>query len=532
MDEGRHPLLQYQDVQSQAPADRAGLVLTLRISDAELCAELEELEEGAPRHDFAVSALKIGTLALRHARGRIDAERIREEGDRLIHGLAVRLAEHQRELSHQLASNLKEYFDPQSGRFNERIERLIRQDGELEQVLRRQIGADSSELVRTLSTHIGDHSPLMQILKPSAPDGLLSSIDATVAAMLTTQRDRLLQEFSLDNKAGALARLVGELTQQQDRVTGSLAERVQTVVSEFSLDREDSALSRLVRRVEQAQKQISAEFSLDEQNSALARMRRELLAVIEALQATNAQFQEQVLQKLTDAAARKEEALRSTRHGLDFEAAVFAHLEAACQAAGDIATHTGSTPGLIKNCKKGDAIVELGAEHAAAGACIAVEAKEQASFSLKDALAEIDIARKNRGAAVGLVVLSARTAPRGIDCMRRYGNDVVVVWDPEDRASDIVLAAGLTVAKAISTRAATQRQAATADFDAIESAIRNIEKKAQDLDQISTWATTIRNNGETIVKKVGAMKTDLLRQVETLDERIRDLKDLPATAVV
>lgn len=410
MDEGRHPLLQYRGVRVDAP-DPSGLVLTLQIADAELCAELEELEEGLPRHDFAVSALKIGTLALRHARGRIDAERIREEGDRLIDGLAAKLTEHQRHLSQQLDSNLKEYFDPNGGRFNERIERLIRQDGELEQVLRRQVGGDSSELVRTLSAHIGDHSPLMQVLKPSAPDGLLSSIDTTIAAMLTTQRERILQEFSLDNKAGALARLVGELNQQQDRVSGTLTERVQRIVSEFSLDREDSALSRLVRRVEQAQHQISAEFSLDEQNSALARMRRELLAVIEELQTANAQFHEQVLQKLTDAAARKEEALRSTRHGLDFEAAVFAQLQAACQAAGDIAARTGSIPGLIKNCKKGDAVVELGPEHAAAGACIAVEAKEQASFSLKDALAEIDIARKNRGAAVGLVVMSARTAP-------------------------------------------------------------------------------------------------------------------------
>ena len=64
MSEGLQTLLHYAECQSERPRV-AGLVLTLHISDPELCAELEEHEEGRPRHDFAVSALKIGTMALR-----------------------------------------------------------------------------------------------------------------------------------------------------------------------------------------------------------------------------------------------------------------------------------------------------------------------------------------------------------------------------------------------------------------------------------------------------------------------------------
>ena len=137
----------------------------------------------------------------------------------------------------------------------------------------------------------------MQVLDPQASDGLLSTIGATVAETLSEQRERILREFSLDNKEGALSRLVSELSDQHAQASGSLAEHVQKVVSEFSLDRDDFALSRLVRRVEHAQKQISSEFSLDEENSALARMRRELLGVIDALQKANTEFQEQVLRK-------------------------------------------------------------------------------------------------------------------------------------------------------------------------------------------------------------------------------------------
>ena len=113
-------------------------------------------------------------------------------------------AEHQRGLVQQLTTHLKEYFDPQSGRFNERVERLIRQDGELEQLLRRQVGADGSELVRTLTAHVGERSPLMQLLDPKASDSLLSTMRTTFSMTLTEQRDRILQEFSLDNKSGAL----------------------------------------------------------------------------------------------------------------------------------------------------------------------------------------------------------------------------------------------------------------------------------------------------------------------------------------
>lgn len=514
-----------------APAGSAPevLVLTLHIADPELCAELEQHEDGRPRHDFALAALRIGVLALRHARGRIDVERIRDEGDRLLANLAEKLAAHQSGLVQQLTASLKEYFDPGNGRFNERIERLIRHDGELEQLLRRQVGADSSELVRTLSAHIGANSPLMQVLHPQASDGLLSTIGAAVSTTLSDQRERILHEFSLDNKDGALSRLVAELNQQHAQASGSLAERIQTVVSEFSLDRDDSALSRLVRRVEQAQKQISSELSLDEGNSALARMRRELVDVIEKLQKANAAFQEQVLQKLTDAAARRDEARRSTRHGVAFEAAVFAEIEAACRAAGDIAAHTGNTTGLIKNCKKGDVVVELGREHAAAGARIVIEAKEQASFDLRKALEELDEARKNRGADVGLSVLSAHTAPEGIGPLARHGDDVVVVWDPDDPATDVILAAGLSVAKAICTRARARRDGEAADFEAIERAIRNIEKKAGDLDQIATWAGTICSSGRKIAEKVETMKDDLARQIATLDQRIDDLKTIVAS---
>ena len=181
-------------------------------------------------------------------------------------------------------------------------------------------------------------------------------------------------------------------------------------MGEFSLDRDDSALSRLVNRVEGAQRQISQEFSLDNEGSALSRMRKELLATIEQERASNTEFRLEVLKTLTDMTARKQEAQRSTRHGLAFEDAVFEFVNRRRQE-GDVATRTGNTTGVIRNNKKGDVVIQLGPESPAPGARIVVEAKEDQSYTLQKALGEIEEARRNRDAAVGLFVFSRRTVP-------------------------------------------------------------------------------------------------------------------------
>jgi hypothetical protein len=136
-------------------------------------------------------------------------------------------------------------------------------------------------------------------------------------------------------------------------------------------------------------------------------------------------------------------------------------------------------------------VVTLGPDLAGAGASIVIEAKESASYDLKKSLEEIETARKNRGAEVGLFIHSEKTAPAGLSPMCRYGNDVVVVWNAEDEASDVFLRAGLMVAKALCTKAIKQKEAQEIDFEHTDRAIREIEKQAGTLADIATWAGTI-----------------------------------------
>ena len=112
--------------------------------------------------------------------------------------LEDRLGNHQRTVQDQVAGTLREYFDPKSGRFNERVEQLVKSGGELERLLRTQIGASDSELAKTLAAHVGEQSTLMKILRPSETEGLLNSLSLRDAesARNAAQRDPLASSRS------------------------------------------------------------------------------------------------------------------------------------------------------------------------------------------------------------------------------------------------------------------------------------------------------------------------------------------------
>ena len=493
--------------------DNGEITLNLTITDPELSIALAEHPQGDARNEFAVNAMKIGVLALRQAQGQIDIERVRREGDRLIGEMGTALTEHQRVVTEQIGASLKDYFDPESGRFNERVKRLIAEDGELERVIRGQVKGDDSALVQTLAAHVGQDSPLMRQLNPEASDGLIGVLTTSTEKTLSEQRDAILKEFSLDNGDGALSRMVGELKKNNGDLMG-----------EFSLDREDSALSRLMGRVEGAQQKITSEFSLDNEDSALARMRKELIEVFNQQSKENTDFQAEVREQLAAMTARREEAAKSTRHGIDFEQAVFDFINDRSQKAGNIAEHTGNTTGRISRSRVGDVVITLGPEHAAAGAMIVAEAKEDASYRLPKALEELETARENRDAGVGLFVFSKSTAPADLPPFGRFGNDLVVVWDKEDPGHDVYLEAGISVAEALSVRARAHSNAVGADFDSIERAILEIQKQVEGLDEIDTSANTVRNGAERILNRARIMRQGLERQIAVLDEKVDDLR--------
>jgi hypothetical protein len=501
----------------QASATAADVLdLALRVRDPEVIAELGAIADPRERAEHALAALRIGLLAMRSARGQVDATAVRGEVERLLVELRKGLDQHRDHLQHELGGALRTYFDPEDGRFEARVKALVQEDGELARVIRAHVEGSDSALAQTLARHVGIESPLLRSLDPTNTEGLVAGVQRLVEDALGAQRSAILGEFSLDNREGALARLVAELATSHGKLGESIAGQIEKVVREFSLDAEDSALSRLVARVERAQKQIADEFTLDSDTSALARLRAELVGLVEKQSQTNAEFQERVKIELATLTTRRETEARSTTHGDAFEAALVRWLDRRCHESGDIAKAVGNESGFIKNSRVGDATIELGPEHRAAGAKIVIEAKENAAYRLADARDEIAIARKNRGAEVGIFVLSAKSAREGFERFRVIGPDVFVIWDAEDLASDVFLEAALAVARALVTRS-RQTEETSVDFDAFERAIRDVEKQIQGLGEIQTYAGTIESSTVKIRERARIMTANLERAVAALD---------------
>jgi len=525
--------------------------LALTITDRDSVAELLQQTEGRERTEYALTALRIGLLALRHARGQIDADAVRHEGEKLLADLKNALEHSRREVHDNLASTLKDYFDPSNGRFQERVDRLIKKDGELEQLLHRQIGNNGSELAATLAAHVGAASPLMKLLNPDEAKGLVLSMRSVIGEVVGAERERILDEFSLDNDKGALSRMVKDITDEGGKLRQGLAEEVSHVVKEFSLDDETSALSRLVKRVETAEETITKEFSLDEEGSALSRLstvingakeaidsnltldketsalsrlKKEIISILADHQQKVETFQTTVQKALEGIKVQREEAARSTQHGKDFEDVAADVIQKELKKSGDVVFRTGTTVGAIKNCKKGDLVVELSNDCVAAGARFVIEAKEDKSYTLPAARSEIETARKNREACVGLFVISQKIAPEGMEALVRYGDDVFLVWDAERIESDAILRAGLSLAKALCVRQAKTKQAEEGNWDDIDAAILSLEKEANRLKQMKTWTETIQSSSDKILGEVHKMTANLDKQIGVLRESVEALR--------
>src|SRR5436190_1241904 len=127
-------------------SEPGGVHLGLVVTDCDVVAELTKYGDPGERDGFALAALRVGVLAIRQASGVIDGRAIREESERLVRSMAEALHEHTSLVSTQVGSVLGRYFDPTSGELHQRLERLMRQDGELESLIGRHVNGDGSSL--------------------------------------------------------------------------------------------------------------------------------------------------------------------------------------------------------------------------------------------------------------------------------------------------------------------------------------------------------------------------------------------------
>ena len=152
-----------------------------------------------------------------------------------------------------------------------------------------------------------------------------------------------------------------------------------------------------------------------------------------------------------------------------------------------------------------------------------LEAKEDAGYNLSKALEEIQTARKNRNAQIGIFVFSSKSAPIDLDPFARYGDDLIVVWDANQNGTDVYLRAALSTARALCVRAGKSAENEV-DFAAMNRAILEIEKRAKSLDEVRKSAETIQSASQRIIDRTQITQRELERQVALLNAKLSEVE--------
>ncbi len=487
------------------PAISESFVARIDVRDPEVLAELRRYPEGAQRDEFLRLALRIGVLSLRMAAGSLDLDAIKRESQNLVSGLRQLLEDRQKQISSSLTQVLGEYLDPSKGKLDVRLAALTKPGGELDSLLRSQLDGDSSALARTLTTHVGEQSKLFRMLSPEEAGGLRAQVQGVLAEALEAQRKQLLAQFSLDEPNSALKRLADTL-REENRKLGS----------EFSLDKPDSALSRMTKALEDTQRSISQRLTLDDPQSPLSLLSRELETRIEEIRKRAEEFQSEVKQTLQSLDTRRKVESRSTLQGLGFEEAFGRVLEPMVAAYGDLFEDCRATSGAISRNKKGDYVARLAEDSGAPGAGIVWEAKSAENYSLKSSREELAEARRNRESQIGVFVWEVSRAISGLKPLQRFGNDIVLLWDPEDPATDIRIEAAYSIARALAVRAArndAEREVTAEDLDKVVNAL---EQRLGAFTEMRTKTSTIASNAAAVLSLTDKMETLVREQMEQI----------------
>ncbi|HEY2408419.1 MAG TPA: hypothetical protein VGI10_20570, partial [Polyangiaceae bacterium] len=316
------------------------------------------------------------------------------------------------------------------------------------------------------------------------------------------------------------------------------AEQLKSALAALDTTREDSLLNQLRRETAAAREQLLQAINPAAENSPLAIIQKSLTERLEhhaksqQERLEEARKQAEEFHRATTAAVqrievRRHEELRSNRGGRVFEDAVVEFVQQAVGGNGYIVENTSSTVGARPGCKVGDAVVHFPTDHQFHGARVVIEAKQDKSYTVSAALEEIAKARANRDACSGIFIMASSHATAGFPAFSRYAQDVLVIWDAEDPASDPYVQAALMVGLGLAIRHRTV--ASGGDLQALQGIEQRIAKEVERLQEIQEAAAKIRKQVETIdrlastgTQKLQKMLGDAKQTLLALKVELRD----------
>lgn len=226
------------------------------------------------------------------------------------------------------------------------------------------------------------------------------------------------------------------------------------------------------------------------------------------------------------ATARGAERARSSAKGADFETLVGDLLGTVTRGSGDILDATGAESGDVLRSRKGDYLVTLDPRHTnGADLRVVVECKDRA-ISGKQMRDELMEARRNRSAAVALVIFTPQHAPAGIAPFDVRKDDVYCVIDPA--APDLaVLEAALRLARLLALASLRDREVEL-DAAAVSSALSGIRNQLDAIRGLKMQLTTIGTAAREVHAGLERMREGVLSSVSDAEAALR-MADAPST---
>jgi hypothetical protein len=258
--------------------------------------------------------------------------------------------------------------------------------------------------------------------------------------------------------------------------------------------------ARVQELVEAKLDEVLRQFSLDEDGSAMCRLNGML-----------SQFFANLNQSLGIKSAAAAEAERGHIKGMMFEEALYREFAELGKQLGDETELVRGTAGAISRCKRGDFVATLGETSGAPGQKVVVEVKDQ-PVRLKDAIDELQEAKKNREAACGIFIFARGTEPAEVGDFRRIGEDFYITVDKDELTDGKPLAfldCAYKIARAMTVAALRKEQCGELNIQLIRDQIDSLTAWSDRIADMATKARTVQNSGRLIEQCANDLKLDL-----------------------
>lgn len=226
------------------------------------------------------------------------------------------------------------------------------------------------------------------------------------------------------------------------------------------------------------------------------------------------------------ASARASERARSAAKGTDFEDLLEEMLAGLLRGRDDVISRTAVETGNVIRSKKGDYVLTVDpAVCRGADVRVVIEAKDRA-MSARELREELAEARRNRGAAVGMVVLTPAHAPAGVAPFDLRHGDVYCVIDPD--APDVaVLDAALRLARLLAI-ASTRTHQVEVDTTALIAALGRVRNELDSVRGLKVQLTSIGQAAKDVSVGLERLREQVLARVAEAEMELQPGK--PAAA--